>query len=51
MDKGDVPRYLGIRTPIKGATKHLDGCDNHIIRNPEIIKKRGTLYKHQRYPQ
>lgn len=48
---GDVPRYLGIRTPIEGATKHLDGCDSNIIRNPETIKKHGTLYKYQKYPE
>jgi len=49
--RGDVPRYLGVRAPIPGATKHLDGCDSNIIRSPEIIKKRGTLYKYQKYPE
>lgn len=48
---GDVPRYLGIRTPIDGATKHLDGCEHNIIRNPDTIRKHGTLYKYQKYPE
>lgn len=48
---GDVPKYLGVRVPIKGATKHLDGCDNNIIRNPDIIRKKKTLYKYQKYPE
>jgi hypothetical protein len=50
VEEGDVMRYLGIREKV--GTKHLGGCEDHIVKSKEQIEKFHEWRKKQKnkYP-